>query len=146
VLVDLNGLCRLGGLGEGSGCPTEAVEVRGYSFGVLSNALYVVKTDLTTFYRLANLRGGTIEFQLDLQLLEPIYLPILNWAGSPVSKTLPPFELRGRMMSGKKVRPDPRTCLGDRIWRGFKNAWLERLRYTHTWSVFAITPDLAVSA
>jgi hypothetical protein len=74
VLVDLNGLCRLGGLGEDSGCPTEAVEVHGYSLGVLSNALYVVKTDLTTFYRLANLRGGTIEFQLDLQLLEPIYL------------------------------------------------------------------------
>jgi len=59
-----NGLCRLGGLGEDSGCPTEAVEVRGYSSGVLSNGLYIVKTDLTTFYRLANLRGGTIEFQL----------------------------------------------------------------------------------
>jgi hypothetical protein len=37
--------------------------------GVLSNGLYVVETDLTTFYRLANLRGGTIEFQPDLQLL-----------------------------------------------------------------------------
>jgi hypothetical protein len=74
VLVHLNGLCRLGGRGDDSGCPTEAVEVRGYSLGVLSNGLYVVKTDLTTFHRLANLRGGTIEFQLDLQLLEPIYL------------------------------------------------------------------------
>jgi hypothetical protein len=42
--------------------------------GVLSNGLYVVKTDLTTFHRLTNLRGGTIEFQLGLQLLEPIYL------------------------------------------------------------------------
>src|SRR4029077_19140732 len=65
---------RRGGLGDDSGCPTEAVEVRGYSSGVLSNGLYVVKTGLTTFYRLANLRGGTIEFQLDLQLLESIYL------------------------------------------------------------------------
>jgi hypothetical protein len=42
--------------------------------GIRNDGLYVVKTDLTTFYRLANLRGGTIEFQLDLQLLEPIYL------------------------------------------------------------------------
>jgi len=58
----LNGLCRLGGLGEDSGCPTEAVEVSGYSSGVLSNGLNVVKTDLTTIYRLANLRDGTIEF------------------------------------------------------------------------------------
>jgi hypothetical protein len=39
-----------------------------------SNGLYVVKADLTTFHRLANLHGGTIELQLDLQLLEPIYL------------------------------------------------------------------------
>ena len=68
-LCRLNGLRRLGGLGDDRGCPTEAVEVRGYSLGVLSNGLYVVKTDLTTFHRLANLRGGTIEFQLDLQLL-----------------------------------------------------------------------------
>ena len=59
-----NGLCRLGGLDENSGCHTEAVEIRGYSLGVLNDGLYVVKTDLTTFYRLANLRGGTIEFQL----------------------------------------------------------------------------------
>ena len=50
------------------------VEVRGYSSGVLSDGLYVVKADITIFHRLANLRGGTIEFQLDLQLLEPIYL------------------------------------------------------------------------
>ena len=41
--------------------------------GVLSNALYLVKTDLTTFYRFANLHGGD-NSQLDLQLLEPIYL------------------------------------------------------------------------
>ena len=73
-LCHLNGLCRLGGLGEDSGCPTEAVEVSGYSSGVLSNGLHVVETGLTTFYHLANLRGGAIEFQLDLQLLEPIYL------------------------------------------------------------------------
>ena len=52
------GLCRLGGLSDDSRCPTEAVEVRGYALGVLSNGLYLVKTDLTTFYRLANLRGG----------------------------------------------------------------------------------------
>jgi hypothetical protein len=42
--------------------------------GVLSNGPHVVETDLTTFYHLANLRGGAIEFQLDLQLLESIYL------------------------------------------------------------------------
>ena len=50
------------------------VEVHSYSLGLRSNGLYVVKTDLTTFHRLANLRGGAIEFQPDLQLLEPIYL------------------------------------------------------------------------
>ena len=74
ALFHLNGLCRLGGLGDDSRGPTEAVEVRGYSLGVRSNGLYVVKADLTTFHRLANLRGGMIEFQLDLQLLEPIDL------------------------------------------------------------------------
>ena len=73
-LCHLNGLCCLGGLGDDSGCPTEAVEVRGYSLGVLSNGLYVVEADHTIFHRLANLRGGTIELQLNLQLLEPIYL------------------------------------------------------------------------
>jgi hypothetical protein len=70
----LNGLCPLGGLDDDSRGPTETVEVRGYSLGVLSDGLYAVKTDLTTFYLLANLRGGTIEFRLDLQLLESIYL------------------------------------------------------------------------
>ena len=73
-ICHLNGLCRFGGLGDDSGCPTEAVEVRGYSLGVPSDGLYVFKADITIFHRLANLRGGTIEFQLDLQLLEPIYL------------------------------------------------------------------------
>src|SRR4051794_20795501 len=61
-LYHLSGLRCLGGLGDDSGCPTEAVEVCGYSLGVLSDGLYVVKTNLATFYRLANLRDGTIEF------------------------------------------------------------------------------------
>src|SRR4029077_19033890 len=55
------------------GTPME-VEIRVYSLGLRSNGLYVVKIDVTTFHRLANLRGGTIEFQPDLQLLEPVYL------------------------------------------------------------------------
>jgi hypothetical protein len=55
-LCHLNRLYRLGGLGDDSRCPTEAVEIRGYALGVVSNGLYLVKTDLTTFYRLANLR------------------------------------------------------------------------------------------
>ena len=50
------------------------VEVRSYSLGVLTNGLYVVEADHTIFHRLVNLRGGTIELQLNLQLLEPIYL------------------------------------------------------------------------
>jgi hypothetical protein len=74
ALLHLNGLCRLGGLGDDSRGPTEAVEVRGYSLGARSNGLYVVEADLTTFHRLANLRGGMIELQVNLQLLEPIYL------------------------------------------------------------------------
>jgi hypothetical protein len=43
------------------------VEVRSYSLGVLTNGLYVVEADLTTFHRLVNLRGGAIELQLNLQ-------------------------------------------------------------------------------
>jgi hypothetical protein len=50
------------------------IEVRSYSLGVLTNGLYVVEADHTIFHRLANLRGGTIELQLNHQLLEPIYL------------------------------------------------------------------------
>ena len=45
------------------------VEIRGYLLGLRSNGLYVVKIDVTTFDGLANLRGGAIEFQPDLQLL-----------------------------------------------------------------------------
>ena len=50
------------------------VEVHSYSLGVLTNGLNVVEADLATFYHLTNLRGSTIELQLNLQLLEPIYL------------------------------------------------------------------------
>jgi hypothetical protein len=46
------------------------VEVRSYSFGVLSNALNVVKAGLTIFHHLAD----TIELQGDLQIFEAIYL------------------------------------------------------------------------
>jgi cold shock protein len=49
-------------------------------------------------------------------------------------------------MSGKKGQTRPSNVLGRQDLVGFKNAWLEGLRYTQIWSVFAITPDLAVSA
>ena len=54
------GFCRIAGVGDDSGSPTEAVEVCGYSLGVVSEGLYVVKTDLTACYRLGNLRNGAI--------------------------------------------------------------------------------------
>jgi hypothetical protein len=50
------------------------IEVRSYSLGFRTNDRYVVEADLTILHRLANLRCGTIELQLDLQLLESIYL------------------------------------------------------------------------
>jgi len=44
----INGLCRLGGLGDDSGCPTEAVKVPPLFVGASAvMACYVVKTDRT---------------------------------------------------------------------------------------------------
>ena len=98
----------------------------GFKVSAGSFGLYVVKTDLTAFYRVANLRGGK-DSQLDLQLLEPIYLRdqpcpyFFNRAVESVQFGGLLLKIAGglRILSSDALREDREVANGDLLFAQF---------------------------
>ena len=95
--VHHHGLGRVGGLGRRSGRRlTEAIEVARQPLRVGDNGLDVVKTGLAALHRLADLNGGPIELELDLQFLDPVYLrqqleAVIPYMDTPATLAKPLF-------------------------------------------------------